>query len=228
MRSKAIAILMVAGMLLAGFTGCSGKTDAEAETSTFMGQVTAIDNNTISLAIGEQTKTSGSAKQDASVNAASTSSSATDTQPAAPPDGSGNSAPGAHDGNSGTPPARPDGQTSGAAMGTAPQSGGPPPSGQAPSTGGRTQGTSGQALTVDNAHSRASTSGGLTLTGKTKEIKVADATTIMVDNAGKTTKATLSDITVGSILSVTMTGSTVTEIIIASAQSSVSSTQSAQ
>ena len=91
MKSKAIALLLVAVMLLAGFTACSGKTAADTETKTFMGQVTAIDNNTITLALGEQARSSDDTKQNA--NAASTSSTGSDTQPSAPPDGTGNGAP---------------------------------------------------------------------------------------------------------------------------------------
>ena len=137
MKSKAIALLLVTGMLLAGFTGCSGTKAADTETRTFMGQVTAIDNNTITLALGEQARSSDGTKQNANANATSASSTGSDTQPSAPPDGTGNGGPNGQSGNGGTPPARPDGKTSGSAMGTAPQGGGQAPSstnGQAPSS----------------------------------------------------------------------------------------------
>ena len=212
MKSKAIALLLVAVMLLAGFTGCSGKTAADTETRTFMGQVTSIDNNTIKLALVEQARLSDDAKQNA--NATSTSSTGSDKKPSAPPDGNGNGAPG---GNGGTPPARPDGQ--------APSSSGQTPSS---SSSGQTPSSGGQAPAVDSTHSSVASSGGLTLTGKTKEIKVTDSTSVMIDNAGTTTKAALSDIKVGSVLSVTMTDDTVTEIIITSAQTTSPASDNAE
>lgn len=54
--------------------------------------------------------------------------------------------------------------------------------------------------------------GGLTLTGETQTITISDSTVITIDEMGQQTTGALSDITVGSILTVTMSGTTVTAV----------------
>ena len=56
--------------------------------------------------------------------------------------------------------------------------------------------------------------GGLTLTGETETITVSDSTVITLDEKGQSTAGDLSDIAVGSILSVTISDGTVTAITI--------------
>ncbi len=56
--------------------------------------------------------------------------------------------------------------------------------------------------------------GGLTLTGETQTITVTDSTVITTDNRGQSSSAALSNITVGSILRVTVSDGSVTAIVI--------------
>jgi hypothetical protein len=99
-----------------------------------------------------------------------------------------------------TPPSGSPTGTSGSTSDTSTQPSGTAPSGTAPS--GTSSGGGG------------GNGGGMTLTGTTQTITVSDTTTYTTDNMGQSTDATFSDVTVGAILSVSMTDDTVTAVVI--------------
>ena len=105
----------------------------------------------------------------------------------------------------GTPPSGAPTDTSG----TAPTSTTPPSSisdGTAPTDGTAPSGTA----PSDSGGAR----GGLTLTGETKTITISSSTVITIDKMGLSSSGALSDITVGAVLTVTMSDSTVTAVTI--------------
>lgn len=198
MKNKAIPLLLVTLLLLAGFTGCA-KSEEATVTRTITGQVTAIDGSNITLALGDQ-ETMPSSDQQSS----DTSGAAMQT----PPSDQGG-APGAQ-GNPGGP---------GQGGGVPPSdiTGGTPPEGTADGTPPAAPGaTSGGAMTGngETPGDKTAAGGGFTLTGEEQQITLTDETTILIDNMGESVDGSLSDITVGCYLSVTMTGDTVTEVIL--------------
>ncbi|MFB0919711.1 MAG: stalk domain-containing protein [Oscillospiraceae bacterium] len=116
----------------------------------------------------------------------------------------------------GTPPSgAPSGTSNSSTSGTVPSA---PPTDS--STSGSSSGTAPSA-----PPSGSGTEGGLTLTAETKTITVSDSTVITLDDKGQSTSAKLSDITVGSILSVTMSDGTVKAITIRQMQTGGSAQQ---
>ena len=109
--------------------------------------------------------------------------------------------------NDGTPPSgAPSGTSDSSISGTVPST---PPTDS--STSGSTGGT---APSAPPTGSGGGSIGGITLTGETKTITVSSSTVISSDNQGQSTAGKLSDISVGSILSVSISDETVTSIII--------------
>ena len=106
--------------------------------------------------------------------------------------------------NEGTPPSGAPSDTTDSTSSTTPPSAPPTDSNSTDSTSGATPPTG----------SSSGGAGGLTLTGETETITVTDSTVITLDEKGKSTTGELSDIAVGSILSVTVADGTVTAIII--------------
>ena len=194
----------------------SSQSESTQDDNAITGQVTAIDGNTITLALGERAarpdgdftspengeKPSGNGGGDTlqtgdndETAASGDNSSATTSGDDADTTSSDESAGTSPSGESGgTPPSGDDGGTppSGENGGTPPsgESGGTPPSGNG---GGP---------------------GGLTLTGEEKTITIDDSTTITKDSMGQSSEATIDDITDGSILTVVMDGETVVSITI--------------
>ena len=205
-KQKAISLLLIVGMLTAGFVGCGQAAESDV-TSTITGQVTAIEDDTITLALGDLNEMpTGDQQADPSGEAATS-----DAAMQAPPDGQNtapdqNGAPGGP-GEAGEMPGNPGDQD---------QAGGTPPT----PPEGLSEGTSGGAVSGDMQQAGERERGSrITLTGEEQQITITDETTILINNMGESAEGSLSDITTGSILSVTMTGDTVTEVIIISSLS---------
>ena len=114
-------------------------------------------------------------------------------------------------GNMGTPPSGAPAQSPTDSSATTP-SGSPPSPGTGSSSTAAPSGTAPSGTPSGTAPS--GTGGGMTLTGKTQTITVLDSTVYTIDSKGQSTSAALSDVAVGNILSVTMSGDTVTAIAI--------------
>lgn len=180
--------------------GCqsgSSETNTEDETTeseSFLGQVTKIEDKTITIALGERSEK---------------------------PEGGGDGEAPADMGDGGTPPDKEEGGTvpSGEEGDTPPdmkeggadsggEDGGTPPDmkeGDTPSSGedGGTPPEGGKGMP-----------GGLTLTGEEKTITVDDSVTIQLDTRGETAEGSLEDISEGSVLTVEMKGDTVVSITV--------------
>lgn len=176
----------------------SSQSESTQDDNAITGQVTAIDGNTITLALGERAarpdgdftppengeKPSGNGGGD-------TLQTGDNDETAASRDNSSATTSG-DDGGTTSSDESADTSPSGENGGTPPsgESGGTPPSGNG---GGP---------------------GGLTLTGEEKTITIDDSTTITKDSMGQSSEATIDDITDGSILTVVMDGETVVSITI--------------
>ena len=113
--------------------------------------------------------------------------------------------------NAGSPPSdTPTGAPTGA-----PPSGSSGTSDTTPGTGGGS-GTTGKSSppAAPTSGNGGQMPGGLTLTGETTTITVSGSTSIKIEKTGQTASGTLADITVGSVLKVTLSGSTVTAVVI--------------
>ena len=162
MIKKILALCLSTGMVLTALSGYTANAaDSSTSETSLIGQVTAISDSSITLALGTEKaqENKGAPPTEAASNSTDAVSSATKTAPQTDSTAS----------NSGTATA-------------------PPTDGTNP--------------------------GGLTHTGESKTIIVSDSTVITIDNMGKSASGILSDITVGSILTVKMSGDTVTAVTI--------------
>lgn len=216
MKNKLITLLLcvaVSCTLLGGCQSSSGstpnnstssssssvETDAKTSDSTqsertqddnaITGQVTAIDGNTITLALGER-----AARPDGDFTPPENGKKPTDDNGSDTLQTGDSQETGVTGDDAGTPP-------TGDSGGTPPSgdSGGTPPSG-------------------DNGGTPPSGNGGgprgLTLTGEEKTITIDDSTTITKDSMGQSSEASIDDITEGSVLTLVMDGDTVVSITI--------------
>jgi hypothetical protein len=159
MNKKILALCLSAGLVVTAISGCTASAvETTSIETTIVGQVTAISDSSITLALGTEKI----------------------------PDSNG--APPSKDGTSpeGTPPS----QTSSDSTSTADSSTPPtaPPSNDSTAPGG------------------------LTLKGETKTITISDSTYFTIDNMGKNSSGTISDIKVGCILTVKMSGNAVSSV----------------
>jgi len=195
MKRKVLVFFLATAMVLitlVTMAGCQKNT-------TLLGQVTAIEGNTITLALGTQNEAGdqGAFQPDASEDG--TSSEDGSVTPPEPPDGMQ-----PPEGDGTTPPEPPDWSGEEGAMPTPPdwdsEDGTPPepPEGMMGEGGTPPDGAMGP--------------GGLTLTGEESTINISDSTVITIEEMGETTDGSLSDIGEGDILSVTLEGDTVTAV----------------
>jgi len=188
MIKRILALLVCTVLMLIALTGCqndSGTAQATASGgTTLMGQVTAIDGDNITLALGEQNN---------DIVQPEGTSSGNFVKPDGTPSG---------DFTSG----KPDAPQGNAPSGTSAPRGSMAPrtTGEQPS--GNFQGGDGKNMPGGM--------GGLTLTGEEQTITVADSTVITVFGVGDNTKGSVSDIAVGDILMVTLSGNSVTAITV--------------
>ena len=234
-NTKVMCAVLTAAMVMTGFTACAGSTSASAQESTtaseeqdtlaaentesgeekvetYLGQITAIDGNVISIALAEQPELPDGQAPDS--NGQAPNGEAPSGEAPAKPDGeaptgeapNGNGQ--APDDNgqapSGEAPAKPDGE---APTGEAPNGNGQAPNGEAPAkpdgevaTGEAPSGQQPEKDMLDNME--------LKLSGDTMTITVNDDTIITID--GK--EATLDDIQVGDTVSFFLDGETVTSL----------------
>lgn len=216
MKNKLITLLLcvtVSCTLLGGCQSSSGstqnnstssssssvETDAKTSDSTqsertqddnaITGQVSAIDGNTITLALGER-----AARPDGDFTPPENGEKPTDDNGSDTLQTGDSQETGVTGDDAGTPPTGDSGGTppSGDSGGTPPSgdNGGTPPSGNG---GGP---------------------GGLTLTGEEKTITIDDSTAITKDSMGQSSEASIDDITEGSVLTLVMDGETVVSITI--------------
>ncbi|MCB5713108.1 hypothetical protein [Lactonifactor longoviformis] len=175
-----ILCLTAAAFLVVGCqsdsSGDSAK-DTSQESESILGQVTAIEDGTITLALGERSENE---KMQPPANKEDDGGTWE-----APPDGEDGGTPPDTE-NGGTPPGGEDGGTPPDA-----ENGGTPPGGE----DGGTPPDSGNGLP-----------GGLELTGEETTIAADDSVSIVLDTRGETSEGSLDDISVGSILTVEMNG----------------------
>jgi hypothetical protein len=208
MIKRLLAILTCALLIVSVFAGCQGTsssvtsktTTASANTNgtTLFGKVTAIDGNSITIALAENSLGGMNGQQPQGSPGAMPSGNQSQPQgsPGAIPSGN-QSQP---QGSPGAMPSGDQGQQGG---------GGQKPQG---SPGAMPSGQQGQ-----QPEASGGLQGGITLTGESKTITVTDSTVITTGTMGQnasSTKASLSDIKADSILTVTMSGDTVVSIAI--------------
>ena len=188
MAKKFIGWIVCIVLVLTAFAGCSTSAETTSDTSestgtTLLGQITAIDGDQITLAIGTENQGGGSGNMpEASGEVPSGDGSGTMPSGEVPSgDASGS---------------MPSGQPSGDASGTKPETSGEVPSGDASGMNGGGMG------------------GGLTLTGEEQTITVSDSTVITIEGTDEDTTGSVSDLAVDDIISVTMSGDTVTAITV--------------
>lgn len=230
MRNKLVTTALCIALACTLLTGCQSTSTAETEAGaaqdnsaddSIMGQVTALDGNTITLAIGE-----GDENRRPGQDRASSPDGEADTLPdggtppagkgkGAPPDDSdkdGSSVPENNDrsfeGSSGSV-SNSDSSFEGNSTDTD-SSGTAADKDSTPSDdAGGAEGQDDMAPPDGNG-----LPGGLTLTGEEMTITVEESTKIQIDNMGEKKAGSISDILEGSILTLEMDGETVTSITV--------------
>ena len=243
-NTKVMCAVLTAAMVMTGFTACGGSTSASAQETestaatdvqetlapestesgekkveTYLGQITAIDGNVISIALAEQPELPDGEAPNGNGQAPDSNSQAPNGEAPAKPDGetptgeapNGNGqAPDNNQAPNGEAPAKPDGE---APTGEAPSENGQAPdnsqapNGEAPAkpdgeapTGEAPNGQQPKKDMLDDME--------LKLSGDTMTITVNDDTIITID--GK--EATLDDLQVGDTVSFFLDGETVTSL----------------
>ena len=204
MIKKLWIVVLCFVLVLAVTVSCQfSSTDAEASKATgettVYGQVTAIDSSSITLALGTVSQGmtgSGGEKPEGT-----------------PPDGMA--------GGQGAPPEEQSGSNSQTDVNSSATQNNPTASGEQPdAVSSATENTdeSVEQPSVQGGNGGA-IPGGIDLTGEELTITVTDSTVVTLQGMGERTEGLLADIEVGSILSVTMSGDTVTAIAVMQSRS---------